>query len=175
MAVAPTRDFCISLFSFKIEATIRNIGDMIGWEDDGNTVGPVAFAAKRCLLRFIPYMLPYKDEAVLYRFVLEHSDFGVQNMPIATNANGQPRATSLYDWETGCVVPALLSAPPMVVTVDLISDEDAQPAITRVKDDVTTEQRTEYMKWSAHYFDRLFHLAPSYELAIRAGKNARHL
>ncbi|KAK3373628.1 3-hydroxybutyryl-CoA dehydratase [Lasiosphaeria ovina] len=175
VAVAPTRDFCVSLFTSKIEATIRNIGDIIGWVDDGNTVGPVAFAAKQSLLRFIPHMLPYGDEAVLYRLVLDHGDFGIHNMSIATDADGRPRVTSLYDWETGCVVPALLSDPLMAVAVDLISDGDARPGTTRVRNNATAEERAEYMAWSTHYFNRLFDHAPSYEVAIRAGKNARHL
>ncbi|KAM4066067.1 3-hydroxybutyryl-CoA dehydratase [Hirsutella rhossiliensis] len=74
--VAPTREFCVVLFSSKIEATIGNIGDMIAWESDNSTVGPVAAAAKQSLLRFIPHMLPTGDEDVLYRFVLEH-DIGI--------------------------------------------------------------------------------------------------
>jgi len=32
-------------------------------------------------------------------------------MSITIDANGQPFVTSLYDWETGCIVPAILSDP----------------------------------------------------------------
>jgi hypothetical protein len=81
--VAPTRAFCVALFTTKIEATIRNIGDMIGWESDNNTVGPIAVAAKKSLLRFIPHMLPANGiETSLYRLVLDHGDFGIHNMLI---------------------------------------------------------------------------------------------
>lgn len=97
--VAPTREFCVALFTSKIEATIGNIGDMIGWEDDNNTVGPIAAAAKQSLLRLIPHIMPAdSDQTSLYRLVLEHGDFGIHNMSITMDANGQPLVTSLYDW-----------------------------------------------------------------------------
>ncbi len=175
MPITPTRDFCISLFTSKIEATIQNIDDMIGWEDDGNTVGPLAFAAKQSLLHFIPHMLPRGNEAALYRLVLDHGDFGIHNMSIATDADRRPRITSLYDWETGCILPALLSDPLMAVAVDLVPNGDAGPAITRVKDNATAEECAEYMAWSAYYFKGLFDRTPTYEAVIRAGKDARHL
>ncbi|KAI8629158.1 hypothetical protein F5Y19DRAFT_485069 [Xylariaceae sp. FL1651] len=109
--VAPTCEFCVALFTSKIEATIKNIGDMIGWEDDHNTVGPVAAAAKQSLLRLIPRIMPTADdESILDQFVIDHGDFG----------------------ETGCIVPAILSDPLMAVTVDLVTGEDAAPASTRL-------------------------------------------
>jgi hypothetical protein len=49
------------------------------------------------------------DQASLYRLVLEHGDFGIHKMSITIDVRGQPLATSLYDWETGCIVPAILS------------------------------------------------------------------
>ncbi|KAF8694423.1 hypothetical protein AX14_002043 [Amanita brunnescens Koide BX004] len=122
--VAPTRQFCLALITAKIEATIGNIGDMIGWEDDNNTVGPTAAAAKQSLLRLIPYIMPTdNDEGSLYRLVLEHGDFGIHNMLITMNDNGLPIVTSLYDWETGSIVPAILSIPLMAVAVDLVTNE----------------------------------------------------
>ena len=153
--VAPTRDFCVSLFTSKIEATIRNTGDMIGWEDDGNVVGPAAAAAKQSLLRLIPHILPDKDkgdQSALYRLVLEHGDFGIHNMSVAVDASGAPRVTSLYDWETGCIVPAILSDPLMAVVVDLVPDENATASITRVPADATPDARAQYMAWARHYF-----------------------
>lgn len=136
--VAPTREFCDALFTSKIEATIGNIGDMIGWEDDNNTVGPIAAAAKQSLLRLIPHIMPAdSDQTSLYRLVLEHGDFGIHNMSITMDANGQPLVTSLYDWETGCIVPAILSDPLMAVWVDLVTDENVAPSFIRVPDDAT--------------------------------------
>ena len=72
---------------------------MIGWEDDHNTVGPVALKAKQSLLHLIPYMLPADadEEASLYRLVLDHGDFGIHNMSITVDATGRPCITSLYD------------------------------------------------------------------------------
>ncbi|KIH93666.1 hypothetical protein SPBR_04244 [Sporothrix brasiliensis 5110] len=176
--VASTREFCVALFTAKVEATIRNLGDMIGWEDDNNVVGPIASAAKQSLLRLIPHILPAdgnQAEASVYRLVLEHGDFGIHNMSIATDANNNPLVTSVYDWETGCIVPALLSDPLMAVFVDLAADETAGPSITRVPGDATPSDRARYMEWSQQYFDALFHHAPDYKRAIQAGKDARHL
>lgn len=97
---------------------------MIGWEDDNNTVGPTAAAAKQSLLRLIPYIMPTdNDEGSLYRLVLEHGDFGIHNMLIKMDDNGLPIVTSLYDWETGSIVPAILSIPLMAVAVDLVTNE----------------------------------------------------
>lgn len=138
----------------KIEATIKNRGDMIGWESDNNTVGPAAWAAKQTLLRLIPYILPAaSDQSPLYRLVLEHGDFGIHNMSIVRGADGQPLITSLYDWENGSIVPALLSDPCMAVPIDLVTDDDGAPAITRVPDGATAEDHARYVTWSRQYFE----------------------
>ncbi|KAJ9634519.1 hypothetical protein H2199_008976 [Coniosporium tulheliwenetii] len=173
--VAPTREFCVVLFTFKIEVTIRNIGDMIGWEDDNNVVGPIAAAAKQSLLRLIPHIMPADgDQTSLYRLVLDHGDFGIHNMSITLDENDQLLVTSLYDWETGCIVPAILSDPLMAVAVDLMADENG-PSVTRVSDSATLEDSARYMTWARQYFKPLFDQAPEYERAIQAGKDARHL
>ena len=137
----------------KIEATIKNIGDMIGWESDNVTVGPIAAAAKQSLLRLIPHIMPAdNDRTSLYCLVLNHGDFGIHNMSIAVDVNGQPVVTSLYDWETGCVVPAILSDPAMAVGVDLVIDENATPSLMGVPDYSTLDDRAEYMTWARQYF-----------------------
>ncbi|KAK3369872.1 hypothetical protein B0H63DRAFT_514128 [Podospora didyma] len=152
--VAPIHEFCLALFTSKIEATIKNIGDMIGWEDDNETVGSVAFAAKL--------------------LALEHGDFGIHNMSITMNRT-KPRITSLYDWETGCIVPAILSDPLMAVDVDLISDENAALLFSRVADDASEEAKAEYMACAKQYFKVLFEEAPDYEHVIQMGKDLRHI
>ena len=150
--VAPTREFCVGFFMSKIEATIREIGDMIGWESDNEIVGPIAAAAKQSLLRLVPHIMPADSgQTSLYRLVLEHGDFGIHNMSITMDANGQPLVTSLYDWETGYIVPAILSDPEMAVIVDLTTDENAAPSITRVLDDATADDRVLYMTWARQY------------------------
>ncbi|KAH9952260.1 3-hydroxybutyryl-CoA dehydratase [Lactifluus volemus] len=174
--VAPTRQFCVALITSKIEATIGNIGDMIGWEDDNNTVGPIAAAAKQSLLRLIPHIMPTdNDENSLYRLVLEHGDFGIHNMSITMDDNGVPLVTSLYDWETGSIVPAILSVPLMAVAVDLVTNENAYPSITRVPDYATSSDRAQYMTWARQYFQALFNQAPDYKQAIKAGSDVRHI
>ncbi|WEW58894.1 hypothetical protein PRK78_004362 [Emydomyces testavorans] len=176
IAVAPTREFCVALFTSKIEATIGNIGDMIGWEGDNLTVGPMAAAAKQSLLRLIPHIIPAdSNQASLYRLVLEHGDFGIHNMSITIDANSQPLVTSLYDWEVGRIVPAILSDPLMAVWVDLVTDENAAPSYIRVPDDATSDDHVEYKTWTRQYFEVLFDKAPEYERVIREGKDARHI
>ncbi|KAG6830078.1 hypothetical protein H0H93_014141 [Arthromyces matolae] len=150
---------------------------MIGWEDDNATVGPVAFAAKKHLLRLIPHILPPDNEdGSLYRLVLDHGDFGIHNMSITLDTpDGNPFVTSVYDWETGSIVPAILSDPSMIVTVDLSLDDDANPVVSRVDDDDTPEDLDLYLSWAKHYYKVLFDVSPGYEDVIRAGKDARHL
>ncbi|OBT73570.1 hypothetical protein VF21_07633 [Pseudogymnoascus sp. 05NY08] len=179
--VASTREFFVAIFTSKIEATIGKIDDMIGWEPDDVTVGPIAAAAKQSLLSLIPHILPTEDKEsgdgpLLYRLVLEHGDFGFHNMSIAVEANGQPLVTSLYDWETGCIVPAILSDPSMAVSpVDLVFDENANPSFNDEPDDTTVEEGQNYTAWATEYSKVLFEHAPDYERAIKAGKDARHL
>lgn len=154
--VAPTRDFTHALLTSKIEATIKNVGDMIGWEDDNEVVGPIAAAAKRSMLHLLPHILPVGSdqfESALYRLVLEHGDLGIHNMSIVRAVDGDPLVTSVYDWETGCIVPAILSDPLMAVEVDLVVDEDAKPAISRIHDASSEEYRSQCMGWATCYFD----------------------
>lgn len=153
MQVAPTREFWIYVFRAKIEATIQNIGDMIGWESDNEVVGPIAVAAKESLLRAIPFILPQEHGSTsLYRFVLEHEDYGVHNMLIERSGQTGPKITSLFDWETACIWPALLSDPLVAISpVDLIVDDCGAPAVTRIPDEVTTDELRKYQKWAEHY------------------------
>ena len=150
---------------------------MIGWEDDNNTVGPIAAPAKQSLLRLIPHILPTETDhrPLYYRLVLEHGDFGIHNMSIAIDADGQSRVTSLFDWETGCVVPALLADPLMAVAINLSTDSDANPSVSQLPDEATTTNHAEYMRWAEQYCEELFKQAPDFKRAIRAGKDARHL
>ena len=137
----------------KINATIRNKGDMIGWESDNETAGPVALAAKRSLLRAIPQIMPPENaDQSLYRLVLEHGDFGIHNTLITIDANGEPLVTSLNNWETGCFVPAILSDPLVAAgPVDLITDETAGPSITRIPEGATPSDLETYAVWARHY------------------------
>ncbi|EHK25424.1 uncharacterized protein TRIVIDRAFT_143871 [Trichoderma virens Gv29-8] len=175
--VSATREFCITFLTSKIEATIGNIGDMIGWEDDHNTVGPRAAAAKPSLLRLIPHIIPTGD-ASLFRFVIEHGDFGIHNMSIAPDSDGKHHVTSVFDWEMGSVVPAFLSDPVMCVGPDLKTDGNASPSVSywnEAEDPITPEELVRYTLWAKAYCEVLFREAPDYERAIRAGNDARYL
>lgn len=64
----------------------------------------------------------------------------------------KPLVTSLYDWETGCYVPAVLSDPLVAAgPVDLITDETAGPSITRIPEGATPSDLETYAVWARHY------------------------
>ncbi|KND90471.1 hypothetical protein TOPH_05004 [Tolypocladium ophioglossoides CBS 100239] len=114
--VTPTPEFYIALFTSKIKATIKNIGNMIG--------RPYDCGSQAVHLRLIPYIIPaVGTQTSLYRLVLDHGDFCIHNMSIEIDISNQPLVTSLYDREIGCIVPAILSDPRMAVIVDLVIDE----------------------------------------------------
>ncbi|CAD6447780.1 9dad758c-46d2-4744-a013-f5a868cf44a7 [Sclerotinia trifoliorum] len=175
--VAPTREFWMHVLESKIKATIQNEGDMIGWEDDAETVGPIALTAKQSLLRAIPHIMPPEStEVSLYRLILEHGDFGIHNTSITKDDNGKPLVTSLYDWETACIVPALLSDPLVAAgPVDLITDKNGGPSVTRIPKNSSLMDLEMYEMWAQHYIKKLYNEAPDYEIAIRAGKDVRYL
>ncbi|KAK2612300.1 hypothetical protein QQS21_001726 [Conoideocrella luteorostrata] len=177
MIVAPIREFWIHVVESKICATIQDLGDMIGWEDDEEVVGPIALTAKQSLLRAIPYLMPQENtKASLYRLVLEHGDFGIHNTSIKTDANGLPLVTSLYDWETAHITPAILSDPLVAAgPVDLITDQDGDACVTRILKDATASEIEIYVSWARHYIGNIYTEAPDYEAAIRAGKDIRYL
>lgn len=93
------------------------------------TVDPNVIAAKQSLLRFIPHMLPEEDDENLYRFVLQHDDYGIHNMSIFVDEKGAIDITSVYDWETGCIVPLILSEIDFLIFGRYLTvDEDGEPA-----------------------------------------------
>ena len=126
---------------------------MIGWESDEETVGPIALKAKQSLLRVVQLILPPEtSDGRLYRFVLEHGDFGIHNTTIAQDESGQPFVTSLFDWETACICPAILSDPLVAASpVDLIVAIDGTPDITRVPKQASSTAILEYKSWASHY------------------------
>lgn len=155
LPVTLTREFWMHVMESKINATIRSEGDMIGWEDDNETVGPVALAAKESLLRALSHIMPAEDpDQCLYRLVLEHGDFGIHNVTIKHSGSGneKPLVISLYDWETGFIAPAILSDPLVAVNpVDLIPDVNGEPSVTRVPEYATPSDLETYAAWARDY------------------------
>lgn len=142
---AATRDFCISMLKAKVEGLIGDIGESIGWAMDNQVVGPRAFAAKQSLLRLIPLILPAEgdNDEVLYRFVLQHDDFGVHNMSVYVDEQTRDlRLNSVYDWETGCIVPAILSEIEFLIygrDFKLLVNEKGEPSVEYTPPDVELE------------------------------------
>lgn len=143
--VAPTRECCIAVFESKIKAIIGNQSDMIGFEDVNYTVSPIAATAKQSLLRLFPYILSADSD-----FPPLSSCSGAR--PITLDANGRPLVTSVYDWEIGCVLPAILSDPLMKVGFDLVEDKKGNRLITGEVEDATPEDRAEHMRYASAYY-----------------------
>ncbi|EED22309.1 conserved hypothetical protein [Talaromyces stipitatus ATCC 10500] len=180
VAITPTRNFCIALFRAKIEATIRNMDDIIGWPQDNNTVGPFAAAAKQSLLRLVPYILPSDNRGnIFYRFVIDHGDYGIWNMTATTDEYEKPYITSVYEWDSSCIVPAIFSDPKFVTNISFVTDEYANPSIARSSKFkskyIKPARRAKFMAWSRQYFNTLYDAAPAYETIIREGSDARYL
>lgn len=140
----------------KIEATVgqraRKVDTLAGF----HRMVPSLESARKALLQLVPRILPkptfWLKESTLYRFVLDHGDFGVHNMTIAMDTQGQPKITSVYDWEGGSIVPALLCEPKMVTTVDLVIDEKGKPNISRWGDGDAPYKMAQYRKWTEEYY-----------------------
>lgn len=140
----------------KIDATVgqraREVDPLAGY----HLMTPSLETARKALLRLVPLVLPkstfWLKESTMYRFVLDHGDFGVHNMTVAMDTQGQPRVTSVYDWEGGSIVPAILCEPKMVTTVDLVIDEKGKPNISRWGDGDTPDKMAQYRKWTEEYY-----------------------
>ncbi|KAJ7186727.1 hypothetical protein C8R46DRAFT_278713 [Mycena filopes] len=171
--IAPTRAFGIRLLAAKIHETIPDEGGLIGWAEDHTPVGPTALRAKKLLLRLLPLIMPAENQCdkFFYRLVLDHGDFGIHNMNITNLAT----VTSLYDWESAEIVPALFSEPQMSVYVDLELNADGVPAICRTWEGITEGETAECLRYAEHYFQTLGKEAPRYMQAIKAGKDARRI
>ena len=119
--VSPTREFCVAVFT-----------------------------SKQLLLRLVPRIIPTGD-ASLFRFVLEHGDYGIHNMSIAPDADGNHHVTSVFDWDVGSIVPAFLSDPSICVGPDLGTDGNASPLAYCLGEDTTPKQVAEYASWAKAY------------------------
>jgi hypothetical protein len=76
----------------------------------------------------------------------------MHNMTVAMNQDNMPQVTSVYDWEGGRVVPAILSEPKMVVTVDLVVDESGLASISRWGDGDSPDKMAAYQEWTCEYY-----------------------
>ncbi|PNY29795.1 Uncharacterized protein TCAP_00295, partial [Tolypocladium capitatum] len=179
LTMQPTREFCMALLAARIECTFRRCHCRFASRLDYSSASALLSAARDSLLRLVPRVLPRMrkglDEATLYHFVLDHGDFGIHNMTVAKDAQDNPYISSVYDWEAGAIVPALFSEPKMVVTADLVVDEDGEPSVSRWGDGDGMQKMAEYVAWSREYYKALFAEVPEYRLAIKAGRDARHI
>ncbi|POS73687.1 hypothetical protein DHEL01_v207918 [Diaporthe helianthi] len=111
------------------------------------TVGPRALATKKSLFRFIPLIPPpegEKDE--LYRLILQHDDFSLHNMMVYVDEQtGDIELTSVYDWETACIVPVILSEIDFLIyncDFKLVVDDKGEPSVhTRPGVEIEPERR----------------------------------
>lgn len=153
LSIQPTREFCMALLAARVEWTLSRC---VAHAGTSLLLNPLLATVRESLLRLLPRVLPrlrrVADEALLYRFVLDHGDFGMHNMTIARDEEGDPRITSVYDWEAGTIVPAILSEPKMVATADLVVDEVGEPSVSRRGDGESLQKMREYAEWSREYY-----------------------
>lgn len=153
LPISATRDFWLATLKAKVEAMVKNEGDIIGWPGGKVTVGPKALAAKKSLLRLIPLILPEGDEAVLYRPVLQHDDFGFHNLLNLISETGETSITSVFDWESGCIVPLALSEITFLLAAwNLTLNENGEPSVyVRPGREANPEDRDKNQECSAEF------------------------
>jgi hypothetical protein len=174
--VAPTREFCIELFKTKLETVLRQDGDAFG---EASNLSPAAALAKDLILEVIPRILPQgtgadakEYEHKLYRFVLEHGDFGIHNMDIFEGRTERPLVTGLHGWNNAHLMPAILADLNVCVQVTLTVDEDVgMPAMTDMPSTLTTEEMIHMAPWPKQYFE-VSEEAPAKDPPVRMDPDA---
>jgi hypothetical protein len=150
MPIAPTRNFWMHVFTTRIEAWVERM-------QEAKVFGHVGLQVKDSLLRALPLILPEESPSTqLYRFVLEHNEFGVHKTTVAAGIDGLPQVTSLFDWEYGRIVPALAVDPTVQLDcVDLCVDQHGQPGFWPQGG---VAPQDEHMMWAEVYVQvRKFH------------------
>ncbi|KYK56479.1 hypothetical protein DCS_03479 [Drechmeria coniospora] len=179
LIVEPTRDFCFALVAARIYNTFVYLQKKLSGQPELRFAYPLS-TVENCLLQLLPIFMPKvgseEDERKLYRLVLDHGDFGMHNMTIVRDHQlCRTEITSVYDWEAATIVPAVLSEPRMVVTVDLVLDADGNPSISRWGDGDRPGRLKEYKIWTKYYFQKLFSAAPEYESVIKSALEIRRI
>ena len=162
LPISATRDFWLATLKAKVEAMIKNEGDIIGWPGNKVTVGPKALAAKEFMLRLIPLILPEGDEAVLYRPVLQHDDFGIHNLLNLVSGAVETKITSVFDWETACIVPFALSEIVFFIAgCTLTTDEGGKPS-AQARSELASrpEEQAKNQEYSAEFL-KVSHSIPT--------------
>lgn len=62
------------------------MADMIGWQNNNNTVGPIAKAAKQRFLRLIPHIMPRNDDKALLLSLFRSRGFRHPHYVVTTDA-----------------------------------------------------------------------------------------
>lgn len=182
--IGGSRDFCISMFTARVEALIKNEGHVVvvvgregedqdpdRHQDHALVSSPRALrlaAAKHSILRFLPHMLPPEEGGGdgaegrgFYRLVLQHDDYGIHNMSILVDDGQQVSITSVFDWESASIVPVILSEVDFLVhSRFLAANEGGQPT-WRMRDSSEEPQpqwHAENQKYATHYL-KVCHLA----------------
>ncbi|CAJ0538698.1 Ff.00g066830.m01.CDS01 [Fusarium sp. VM40] len=177
LPIGATRDFWLAAFKTRIVTMIKEEGDILGWPRDKVIIGRKALDTKEALLRLIPIILPHGDEAVLYRPVLQHNDFGVHNILNDIIGLDHTRITSVFDWETGSIVPFLFSEITFSIAgCDLILDENGEASVhIRSKLAGEPKERVKNQAYSTEFRKIIKENTPHLEEALQAGKYARYL
>lgn len=156
ITVEPTRQFCLSLLTARVEAAFTAQGLHESRGKGSESMSPRLRSARESLLRLLPLCVPRPANGLgehdLYRFVLNHGDFGMHNMTIAKDDAEEPFITAVFDWEGASIVPAMLAEPKMVITADLVIDNEGHPSIGRWGDGDSPDKMAEYRAWSLEFY-----------------------
>lgn len=114
------------------------------------------------MLRLIPLILPEGDEAVLYRPVLQHDDFGIHNLLNLVSGAAETKITSVFDWETACIVPFALSEIVFFIAgCTLTTDEGGKPS-AQARSELASrpEEQAKNQEYSAEFL-KVSHSIPT--------------
>lgn len=157
LGTVASRRVCKVLLVDLVQETFGRLRCGMADGEESPVLGTRLSAIELSLRKLVPRILPRSScksqEVATYRLVLDNGDFGIHNMTVLGEGEGAPHVTSVFDWEEGCIVPALLSQPMMIVTADLILTENGEPGIRRWGDGDTPSKMAEYMTWARTYYE----------------------
>ncbi len=99
----------------------------------------------------LPTHFACRQQTALASIVL-CGNFGIHNLSITRNTKGQPLVASLYNWEAGGILPAILSDLTRSLCFDLVEDKNGAPSVTRQVEEATPKEGAQHMRCTRVYF-----------------------
>lgn len=119
------------------------------------SIGSNNYVSMSTFLLLVTYVMlqEFTHKPTLYRLSLDPGDLGIHNISIATDDYA---VTSIFDGDNVYIVPAILSRPLTAVDVDLLTDRDAAPSITRQPRNESSEDHATHLAQGASFHEREF-------------------